>query len=153
MKRLFRAISIAFTATLLESASGADAMVVYNHVSGAPDPLDRMVHERLDSRYKVVDFTDREHSLVSPEGISAFTPPPPVYANDRCVAGSALVIFVISAEGAVVDAFSARSTNEVLAEPGVKSVIARRFTSGQLDGRPVALVAALEIQFTCPEGK
>ena len=150
MRRLAQAIATTVAGTLAGSASGAGMPIVYSHVSGAPGPLDRVVHERLGERYKVVDFTDRDHSWVFPKGVAGFGPHPPVYVDGRCIAGSALVVFVISAEGAVVDAFPAKSTNDLLADLGVKSMRARRFAPGKLDGHTVASVAASNIHFTCP---
>jgi hypothetical protein len=140
--------------TLSQVAAAVDIPVVYNHVSGAPSPLDLEVHERLGKRYRVVDFTDREHSWAFPKGIAGFTPHPPVYVDNRCVAGSALVVYVIALDGSVVDAFSVKSTSDLLAQLGLKSMSEKRFTPGQLDGRSVASVAASNVQFRCPaEGK
>jgi hypothetical protein len=78
-------------------ASAADKPVVFNHISGQRTEIDELVHEHFDKMYNVVDFTDREHVYAYPKPASGFGPPQPVYVDKRCVAGSALLIYVITA--------------------------------------------------------
>ncbi|HKA40771.1 MAG TPA: hypothetical protein VKF40_02155 [Burkholderiales bacterium] len=133
------------------AAYGEDASVVFNHVSGAPTQMDEWVHQHFGKRYKVVDFTDKQHQWIHPRGVSGFGPHPPVFLDNRCVSGFALVVYVISVDGRVMDAHAARSTTEFLASQAVRSMSERRFIPGHLDGKPVCSIAATNIQFRCPE--
>jgi len=149
MRRLSTPI-VSSIAILAQPCIAADMPMTFNHVSGAPNEFDRLAHEHLGNHYKVVDFTDREHNWTFPRGINP-APHPPVYLDGRCVAGSALVIYVISADGAVSDAFAAKSTSEFLGALAVQSMNSKRFTPGQLDGRAVSSVAATNVRFRCPK--
>ena len=129
---------------------GADENVVFNHVSGIRTQFDDLVQEHFGKRYKVVDFTDKQHRWTYPRGVSGFGRHPPVFLDNRCVSGYALVVYVITVDGRVTDAYAARSTNDFLASLAVRSMSERRFVAGQLDGRPVSSVATTNIQFRCP---
>ena len=132
-----------------QSSYGAES-IVYNHVSGASTPLDASVSEHFGKRYKVVAFSDKDHTWVFPKGIGEHRPPPPTYVENRCVSGQALVAYVISSEGRVTEAYAAKSTSEFLGELAVHLMSERRFSPGQLDGRSVPSLAVTNMRFACP---
>ncbi len=140
-------VSIAIVAP---GASRADSEVVYNHVSGAPlSSVDRISHERLSKRYKMIDFTDQDHSWTFPHGIN-FEPVPRVYKDGVCVEGVANIAYVIHADGSVSDAFAFQTSNSFLEAMGVHLAEERHFTPGRLDGHPVSSIAWSRFRFTCP---
>src|SRR5579859_1964456 len=44
------------------SLCSADDAVIYNHIAGPRTSLDSAIHEHFSKRYKVVDFSDKDHS-------------------------------------------------------------------------------------------
>jgi len=146
--RPFRTL-VAWLLFAAHTSYGAE-LTVYNHVSGASSPLDASVSEHFSKRYRVVDFSDKDHTWVFPKGVGEHRPPPPAYLESRCVSGQALVAYVISSDGRVTEAYAAKSTNEFLGELAVHLMSERRFFPGQLDGRSVPSLAVTNMRFTCP---
>jgi TonB-like protein len=131
--------------------NAAESTVIFNHVSGARTQLDELVHEHFGKRYSVVDFTDREHTWVYPKGTWKPAPNPPFYVQNRCLSGSVLLLYIISADGSVTDPYVVKSTNPLLADAAIRRMTERRFQPGRLDGRFVSSVAATNVRFTCQE--
>src|SRR2546423_7333009 len=105
--RLLRFLLVTIFCAWAHATCGADDNVVFNHVSGARTQFDDLVQEHFGKRYKVVDFTDKQHKWIYPKGASRFGPHPPVFLDNRCVSGYALVVYVITVDGRVVDAYAA----------------------------------------------
>jgi hypothetical protein len=139
---------------LMPIASRAELEILYNHVSAGPkSDEDRVIEERLSKRYKLIDFTDKDHSWKFPHGIN-FEPVPRVYKNGVCVEGATSIIYVIHADGTVSDAFAFRPSDSFVDAMGVHLAEERRFTPGRLDDHPVSSIAWSRFRFTCPpEGK
>jgi hypothetical protein len=129
--------------------TATETTVIFNHVSGTRTQLDELVHEHFGKRYRVVDFTEREHTWVYPKGTWKPVPSPSFYVQNRCVSGSVLLLYIISADGAVVEPYVVRSTNPLLVEAASLRMTERKFRRGQLDGRFVSSVAATNVRFTC----
>jgi hypothetical protein len=129
----------------------SDAPAVYNHLSDRRTPLDVLIHEHFDKLYNVIDVTDREHKWESPSGTEGMGPHPPVFVEGRCISGNALVAYVISTEGAVVDPYVIKATEPRLGEAASRSMSKRRFRPGALDGRAVPSLAATLVGFSCPQ--
>ena len=124
--------------------------VVYNHVAAKRTPLDNTVREQFGRRYNVVEFTDTDHSWIYPRPIAS-PQASPVYLDNRCIAGHALVVYIISVDGSVSDGFAAQTTNSFLGAVAVELAKQKRFVPGQLDGRVVSSVAASRFRFPCPQ--
>lgn len=133
------------------AASAGNKPVVFNHVSGQRTAFDEAVREHFGDVYKVVDFTDHEYTYAGPRPSSGFGPTQPVYVNNRCVAGSVWVVYVITAEGAVTSAYALKSTDTSLEMVAVQRMEERRFQPAQLDGKPVSLFARTPFNFPCPK--
>ena len=129
--------------------TATETTVIFNHVSGTRTPLDELVHEHFGKRYRVVDFTEREHTWVYPKGTWKPAPSPPFYVQNRCISGSVLLLYIISADGSVTDPYVVKSTDPLLVEAAIRRMTERRFQPGQLDGRVVPSVAATNVRFTC----
>jgi hypothetical protein len=132
------------------SASAADKPVVFNHVSGQRTEIDEAVHEHFDKIYAVVDFTDQDHTYSYPKGSSRFGAPQAVYVDNRCLSGSALVVYVITVAGTVTSAYALKFTDPALAKVAVQRMEKGRFQPARLDGKPVSTIAATQFAFPCP---
>jgi hypothetical protein len=130
-------------------ASAADAETVYNHQSGPRGDLDNVAHEHFGARYKVVDFGD-DRNWIFPKGLWKPAPNPPVHVRGRCMSGQALVIYVISSKGLVLDPYAVKATHAAIADSATRVMSERRFTPGRLDGREVSSIAATNLRFACP---
>jgi hypothetical protein len=127
--------------------------IAYNARSGPATDLDRLVHENLGMQYTIVDVDRERTKWVGPRGVSGFGPTAPVYRDDKCVPGTSLVIYVISADGRPMDTFPARTTDSFLDAIAVHLMSERRFVAAQMDGHAVACVAATRFNFRCPAEK
>jgi hypothetical protein len=132
------------------SASAADKPVVFNHVSGQRTEIDVAVHEHFDKIYRLVDFTDQGHTYTYPKPSNGFGPPQPVYVDTRCLSGSVLLVYVITAAGSITSAYALKSTDPALAKIAAQRMEERRFRPAQLDGKPVSTIAATRFAFPCP---
>jgi hypothetical protein len=149
MRAFHQAVAVSVIAGAAHVVS-ADTSVIYNHVSDTRTQLDDAVRERFARRYKVVEFTDKDHSWVYPRLVTRSSQTLPVYRDGRCIPGQALVAYVISVDGSVSDGFAAQSTDSFLGLVAVQLAKEKRFAPGKLDGRPVASVAASKFSFPCP---
>jgi hypothetical protein len=134
-------------------ASGADErLVVFNPIAGSPTELDNLVRDHFANLYNVVDFTVKERKWEFPRGVKGMGPHPPVFVENRCISGSALVAYVISADGAIAEPYAVRSTHPLLGALASRSMSEWRFRPGKLDGREVPSLAATQVRFACPPG-
>ena len=132
------------------SVSAADKPTVFNHISGQGTETDRALDEHFESIYSVVDFTDQDHTYVSPNVVAPFGSTEPVYMDDRCVSGSALVAYVITTEGTVASTYAFKFADPAFAKVAVQRMTQARFQPASLDGRLVSTLAASRISSRCP---
>jgi TonB family protein len=134
------------------AGSAGDKPAVVNFTSGPLTDLDQAIIDHFDKFYSVVniDAAAKGHSYGLPQGLSGFGPTAPVYVQGHCVAGTALVSYVITADGAVTSAFVLKSTDPSLDAVARQRMEERRFRPAELDGKPTASIAATRFVFPCP---
>lgn len=125
--------------------------VVYNLVGAQRTSVDDLVHEHFEQFRRVVDVSNKDHTLLLPHVISARGLPDVVYDHGQCIAGSALVLYVIELNGSAVLPFVARSSHPALSAEALARVGNLRFRAAQVDGQTVATVAFTNYRFKCPE--
>jgi hypothetical protein len=124
--------------------------VVYNHIGAQRTLIDGLVHEHFEKFRRVVDVRDVDHTYVNPKPVGQRAGNPPVYIQQHCIRGSALVLYIIETNGSVSSPFVARSSDPALAIEALARVSSKRFMPAELDGETVATVAITPYQFTCP---
>jgi hypothetical protein len=132
------------------SVSAADKPTVFNHISGQGTEADRALDEHFESMYSVVDFTDQDHTYVSPKLVAPFGSTDPLYMDNRCVSGSVLVAYVITTEGTVASGYAFKFADPALAKVAVQRMTRARFQPATLDGKVVSTLAASRISSRCP---
>jgi hypothetical protein len=132
------------------AATAADKPTAYNPINGQTTDVDRLAHEGLGKQYEIVDVDINRRKWIPPKGVSGFGRTEPVYLENKCVPGTALVIYAISIDGRPLGSFAAQATNDLLAGVAVHQMSERQFAPAQMDGRPVASVAATRFNFPCP---
>src|SRR5476649_1094315 len=90
--RELRRLVIGALASIAPVVVGAENGVLYNHIYGGLTPLDNTLHEHYGQHYKVVDFSDQDHSWVYPRPVTS-SPPTPVYRDGRCIEGHSVVAY------------------------------------------------------------
>jgi hypothetical protein len=140
----------ALAAALLLSASASGSPpkpVVYNNLAGDGGiELDRSIKQAYASRYTVVD-TSRADGYVEPKAIAGDLPR---YVRDKqgqAIAGYVLVVYIVTADGAVADPVMVKWSDERLCRVAVQVMADWRFIPGMLKGVAVATTAAQEFSF------
>jgi len=123
--------------------------VIYMHAQGQSGKAARVVHELYGSTHKIVEFGDKDRAYVPPKGTTGFGAPPSVMDGDKCVAGQASVMFIITAAGAV-DSPNVTASDKRLIKSATLTVQGWEFRPARLDGKAVATVFATTLPFRCP---
>jgi hypothetical protein len=141
---------VAFAVAAL--ALAGDKPAVVNFFSTPLTDTDRAIIAHFETLYSVVniDPADHAHSYKLPKGIHGFGPTAPAYVQQRCMSGTVIVSYVITVEGAVKSLFVLKSTAPVLDDVAKQRMSQRLFRPAELDGKPVASVAATQFAFPCP---
>ena len=148
LRRAFIALLVSLCGSVAWAA--ADKPVVFIHLSVPRTELDDLAYKYFDRLYNVVAVDDREHAYSFPKGTSGFGPTPAAYIGNRCVAGKVLTLYVITDMGLVTSAYAVKSTDPALAQIAIRLMSERRFQPAQLDGKPIAVIAASRFMFRCP---
>jgi TonB family protein len=135
------------------AGSAGDKPAVVNFTSGPVTDLDRAIIDHFDKFYSVVniDAAAKGHSYKLPKGVMGFGPTTPVYVHGQCVAGTALISYVITADGAVTSVFVLKSTDPSLDDVARQRMGERRFRPAEVDGKPTASIGATRFVFPCPK--
>ena len=132
--------------------SAGSKPVVVNFTSAPVTELDRAIIDHFDKFYSVVniDVADKGRSYKLPKGVRGFGPTAPAYVQERCVAGMAVVSYVITVDGAVTSVFVLKTTDPLLDDVARQRISERLFRPAELDGKPTASIAATRFLFPCP---
>ena|SRR5258708_2502232 len=112
--------------------------------------LDDLAHEHFGKFYEVVDVNVSGREYTNPKPISGFGPPAAVYVQGRCVSGNVLVLFILTVEGSVENAYAVKSPSVDLSEAALRSISGSHFQPARLDGKTVPIVVAAPYRFKCP---
>ena len=125
-----------------------DRPVVYT-LSGH-NKWDDFAVEYYGKDYRFVEIDRRVHNYVPAIIVQKGVQPAPVYVDGKCVAGEAVVLHVVTNEGAVTSPHTATATSPALANPAAEDVAGRRFTPAKLDGTPISVIQGMHLTFKCP---
>ena len=136
-------------APLLTWAATSDRGTVYNYPSTPNSYLDQVAHDHFGKRYDVIDIVDPK--WVFPKGEWKVQPNPPIFVGDSCISGHALVLYVISEDGAVTDPYVVRATHEALAKAALRTMSNWRYTPARIGDRRISSIAASDLRYDCPD--
>jgi hypothetical protein len=130
------------------SAFGAPAKpVVYNNMAGDGGvELDRSIKQAYSSMYTVVD-TSTSAGYTEPRAIAGELPKYVKDKQGRMISGYVLVIYIVTADGAVADPVMVKWSDERLCRVAVEVMANWHFMPGTLKGVAVATTAAQEFSF------
>lgn len=129
----------------------ADARpVVFQHVLGPRTVRDDQVRAHFAPRYTVISVDERKHAYRGPRPVAAAERAPSASTAGSCLTGSALIFYVVSADGTVTSPFAAEFTEAAVAQAAMQRVGQKRYEPAQIDGKPVATVAVAQVVLGCP---
>jgi TonB family protein len=118
--------------------------VVYNHITAADSPLDRLAHRQYDVDFKVVDFRDQDGAYSPPEVKYDPRPKTPPDNYGTPITGKVVVFFIITAEGQVVKPVIVSSTDRRLNQEVLGALAQWTFEPARVNGQAVAVVGGHE---------
>jgi TonB family protein len=120
--------------------------LVYNHTTVEGAHLDALVHKFYQTNFKIVDINGKGYV---PAKVSEGTtlPDKSTADNGQGLAGSVLVVYLITDQGRVIYPIIVESTDERLNPTALKAMEAWRFRPATLTGKVVWSAAAQEFIF------
>ncbi len=137
------------TTMLACSAAAGARSVIYEPIDGERGRFDEIAHRFFDGAYDVIDIQQSEHSWVAPQAKTS-TLSGAVMKDNKCLAGTAFVIYVVNHLGKVEGVHVNAASNDDLAPSAISRISAVTFKPATLDGRPVGAVAVGKLDFDCP---
>ncbi len=119
---------------------------VYNHTTAEGAHLDALVHKYYQTNFKLVDINGQGFA---PANVSEGTTSPDKAITDtgEKLAGSVLVVYLITDQGRVIYPIVVESTEARLNPTALRAMEAWRFRPATLNGKPVWSAAAQEFIF------
>jgi TonB-like protein len=142
-------IAALFAAHLQGKEARDGKPVVYNDITRPDSPAEAAARKEYEKRFRIVDFRE-DKTFVLPKPTKSPMPATPQDASGRFVTGTVEVVFIVTAEGRVIEPMIVRSANQLLNEPMLKSIKDSQSTPARLNGSPVAILAAAEFRFEQP---
>jgi TonB family protein len=119
---------------------------VYNHKTTAGTHVDGLVHQFYQTNFKIIDISGT--GFVPAKVAKGTTLPDKARAeNGQELAGSVLVVYLVTDQGRVIYPIIVESTDERLNQTALKAMEAWRFRSATLKGKAVWSAAAQEFIF------
>ncbi|MFI5331670.1 MAG: TonB family protein [Desulfobaccales bacterium] len=119
---------------------------VYNHTTTEGAPLDALVHKFYQTNFKIVDINGK--GFVSAKVSEGTTSPDKAITDTgEKLAGSVLVVYLITDQGRVIYPIVVESTDERLNPTALRAMEAWRFRPATLNGKAVWSAAAQEFIF------
>ncbi|HTU00497.1 MAG TPA: energy transducer TonB [Candidatus Sulfotelmatobacter sp.] len=120
---------------------------VYNHVTAAGAALDRLVHQTYDSKWQVIDISDRDGTYTPPR-LQVGPPPRPVLdAKGAAIQGKVMAFFIIAQDGHVQDPVIVQASDPRLGPAVFTTVVGWVFEPARFNGRIVAVTGGEEFDF------
>lgn len=150
--RLCRLIAVVLAATTFahpihaERKERSTKPIVYNYVVKEADPADQAIRNIYGSKYEIVEV--RKGGGYVGARLTRGDFPNPVYDKDNEeVAGAVRVLFVITADGRVVDPYIVGQANPLLVSRVLEAIKGYRAAPARVNGKPVAAVEGFKFQF------
>jgi hypothetical protein len=146
--------TLALGLSLLLAANAAVAQQkpeIYNHLSpGGRTEQDQIIHDALDSHYKIIDFELAEqsmHTYIPPHPIAGSMPHTPNSADGTPIHGYVMLVYVISLDGTVASPAIVKCTAPQLCDLAIAATHDWRFDVATFDGTKMSTVALQEFKF------
>jgi hypothetical protein len=121
--------------------------VVYNDVTAGISTLDRDARKAYAGKFRLVEVTESDG--LTPARIKGHTTPfkDPRSMRDWAVPGKVVYLFVVTADGRVIEPRIVQSTDRRVSEHVIKSILVRRFVPARFRGVKVSSLHADDIDF------
>ena len=120
---------------------------VYNHVTGASSEMDRVVHATYESRWRVIDISERDGTYTPPRVKDARAPLPVFDVKGDAVRGKVLAFFIIGPDGRVQDPVIIQASDPRLGPPVLATLANWTFVPARFKGEAVAATGGEEFNF------
>lgn len=120
--------------------------VIYNHIIGEKSELDRQIEGIYGVRYRIVDVLDSPDFQKAKPTVGNL-PNEARDENGELLPGYVLVSYIVSEKGEVIEPHVLKSTEERANSTALNAVKPWRFKPAQLNGKPIATLAAQEFKF------
>ena len=121
--------------------------VVYNDITAGLSALDRQARNAYAGKFRLVEVTERDG--LTPARIKGHNFPfrDPRSTRDMAVPGKIVYLFVVTADGSVIEPRIIQSTDRRVSDYVLKSILFRRFVPARFRGVPVASLHAGDMDF------
>jgi hypothetical protein len=120
---------------------------VYNHVTAAGAALDRLVHQTYDSKWQVIDISDRDGTYTPPR-LKVGPPPRPVLdVKGVAIQGKVMAFFIIGQDGHVQDPVIVQASDPRLGPAVFTAVVGWVFEPARFNERIIAVTGGEEFDF------
>ena len=119
---------------------------VYNHTTAEGARLDALVHKFYQTNFRIVDISGKGFVPVKASEDTTL-PDTSITDTGEKLAGSVLVVYLITDQGRVIYPIVVESTDERLNPTALRAMEAWRFRPATLNGKAVWSAAAQEFKF------
>jgi hypothetical protein len=122
-------------------------LLIYNDITSGLSALDRDARKAYTGRFRVVEVTERDG--FTPGRIKGVAVPfrDPRSMREAAVPGKIVYLFVVTADGRVIEPRILQSTDRRVSDYVLKSILVRRFVPARFRGVPVASLHSGDLDF------
>ena len=121
--------------------------VVYNDITAGSSTLDRQARKAYAGKFRLIEVTERDG--LTPARIKGHGVPfrDPRSTRDLAAPGKIVYLFVVTADGHVIEPRIIQSTDRRVSDYVLKSILSHRFVPARFRGVPVSSLHSGDIDF------
>jgi len=140
-------LAIAPAPTQGQKSGDRGKLVVYDNITDGASPTDRDAKNAYAAMFRLIEIRERDGFI--PARMKGHSTPfsDPRSMRDEAVSGKIVYVYVVTADGRVIEPRILQSTDQRVSGYVLKSIIFRRFVPARFQGVPVASLHGDEIAF------